>query len=104
MKLLLLLALPDWVALTCLLLRCPPLASLALRRSAAVPDEARGALLAAQVASAALLGRLAAHPLHGARITLTLRSARGGGESMSRWLAAALLRRGTLQTKTRSQK
>lgn len=39
-----------------------------------VPEEQRAAFEAACVAAASLLSRLAAHPLHGARVTLLLRS------------------------------
>jgi hypothetical protein len=39
----------------------------------AVPEEQRETFEAVRVAAAALLARLAAHPLHGARISLILR-------------------------------
>lgn len=43
-----------------------------------VPEEQREAFEAARVAAAALLARLAAHPLHGARVALLLRWAPAG--------------------------
>lgn len=43
----------------------------------AVPEEQRETFEAARVAAASLLSRLAAHPLHGARVTLLLRWGKG---------------------------